>query len=86
MTFVPSSLLLLPLFGVYWFIQNYHYLEFRAHRLDGNRLLLESVIMGPFFTLAAWILVQHFKVFRAWLLSGLISHPRPTVASATGSE
>ena len=47
---MPTNLLLLPLLGGYWFIQNFHCTRFRARRLDGYRLLVESAFYGLLFT------------------------------------
>lgn len=52
---MPTNLLLLPLLGGYWFIQNFHWTRFRARRLDGYRLLVESAFYGLFFSCIAWI-------------------------------
>ena len=55
---MPTNLLLLPLLGGYWFIQNFHGTRFRARRLDGYRLLVESAFYGLLFTCIAWITSQ----------------------------
>src|ERR1035441_1352323 len=51
---MPTNLLLLPLLGGYWFIQNFHGTKFRARRLDGYRLLVESAFYGLVFSSIAW--------------------------------
>src|SRR5258708_3535527 len=39
---MPANLLLLPLLGGFWFVHFCYLFKFRAQRLDGYRLLLES--------------------------------------------
>jgi hypothetical protein len=43
---VPTNLLILPLLAGFWFIHFCHYFRFRAQRLDGYRLLIESSLAG----------------------------------------
>jgi hypothetical protein len=43
---VPTNLLILPLLAGFWFINFCHYFRFRAQRLDGYRLLIESSLAG----------------------------------------
>jgi hypothetical protein len=49
---VPSNLLVLPLLAGFWFIHFCHYFRFRAQRLDGYRLLIESSIAGALLFLS----------------------------------
>lgn len=67
---MPTNLLLLPLLGGYWFIQNFHCTKFRARRLDGYRLLVESAFYGLVFTVVAWVLsgtvTQHIPSVAIW--------------------
>lgn len=49
---VALNLLLLPLIGGYWFIDNTHRLSFRAKGLSHYRLLFEAALWG-FFALSA---------------------------------
>lgn len=50
---MPSNLLLLPLLGGYWFIHSCYVLRFRAYRMDGYRLLLDSSFAGVIFAAVA---------------------------------
>jgi hypothetical protein len=43
---MPTNLLLLPLLGGFWFVHLCYLFRFRAQRLDGYRLLLESAFFG----------------------------------------
>src|SRR3954453_8329114 len=43
---LPTNLLLLPLLGGFWFVHFCYLFKFRAQRLDGYRLLLESAFLG----------------------------------------
>ena len=70
---MPTNLLLLPLLGGYWFINNFQCTRFRARRLDGYRLLVESAFYGLVFS------------FIAWAASRLIIQNLPSVAILWGS-
>lgn len=54
---MPYNLLLLPLLGGFLFLHQIYALRFRAQRLDGNRLLLESAAYGAGLLLAARMVV-----------------------------
>jgi hypothetical protein len=54
---VPTNLLLLPLLGGYWFLHTLYYTRFRSQRLDGYRLLLESLIAGVLFAVSGRLAV-----------------------------
>jgi hypothetical protein len=53
---VPTNLLILPLLAGFWFIHFCHYFRFRAQRLDGYRLLIESSIAGAFLFLVGRVI------------------------------
>lgn len=48
---MPTNLLILPLLAGFWFIHFCHYFRFRAQRLDGYRLLIESSLAWAFLFL-----------------------------------
>ena len=54
---MPYNLLLLPLLGGFLFLHRTSAFRFRAQRLDGNRLLLESAIYGALLLFAARLVV-----------------------------
>jgi hypothetical protein len=54
---MPSNLLFIPLLGGYWFAHHWYSSKFRAHRMDGYRLLLDSAVYGVFFAAIARCLV-----------------------------
>ncbi|HEY4573564.1 MAG TPA: hypothetical protein VIJ26_06370, partial [Thermoanaerobaculia bacterium] len=50
---MPTNLLLLPLLGGFWFVHFCYFFRFRAQRLDGYRLLLESAFFGLLLSVPA---------------------------------
>lgn len=59
---MPANLLLLPLLGGYWFVHFCYYFRFRAQRLDGYWLLLESAIAGVAFAALSRLIVGGLKL------------------------
>jgi hypothetical protein len=57
---MPYNLLLLPLLGGFLFLHIAHLFRFRAQRLDGYRLLVESAIAGACLLTLARVLVVAF--------------------------
>ncbi len=55
---MPTNLLLLPLLAGYFLLHQFNYTRFRAQRLDGYRLLLESAFVGLVLAGAVRILVS----------------------------
>src|SRR5579859_8299664 len=60
---MPANLLILPLLAGFWFVHFCHYFRFRAQRLDGYRLLLESAIAGAFLFLGARMVTHALILF-----------------------
>lgn len=56
---MPSNLLLLPFLAGYLFLHSFHFTKFRAQRLDGYRLLMESAAVGLVLALTGWVSAQH---------------------------
>lgn len=54
---MPPNLLVLPLLGGYCFVHLVHFLRFRAQRLEGYRLLMESAIAGVLLLLLSRAIV-----------------------------
>lgn len=78
---MPTNLLILPLLAGFWFIHFCHYFRFRAQRLDGYRLLIESSLAGAilflFGRVTTYVLVSHTPVgpvvSRWWLAFAPVS-------------
>jgi hypothetical protein len=74
---MPTNVLLLPLLAGYWFVHNFYYTRYRAQRLDGYRLLLESALTGVGFAiigrLAAKLLTASTWSLPRWLANLWIS-------------
>lgn len=63
---MPTNLLLFPLLGGFWFVHFCFFSRFRAQRLDGYRLLLESAFFGmPLSLLARLITYGWPRYFEA---------------------
>lgn len=58
---MPYNLLLFPLLSGYLFLHAAHYFRFRAQRLDGYRLLIESAIAGTVVGAIARALIVLFS-------------------------
>lgn len=67
---MPYNLLLLPLLGGFLFLHLCHRFRFRAQRLDGNRLLVESAVAGAVLLLLSRLLVTTFGITRLGQLLG----------------
>lgn len=52
---MPWNLLILPLVGGYYIISRYNYFKFKQQRLDRQRLIFDSVIMGVVLISATFI-------------------------------
>jgi hypothetical protein len=65
-----NALLALILLGGFWFINQFHFTRFRAQRLDGYRLLMESAAAGVFLIIGArivtWVLRSVPAVSSFW--------------------
>lgn len=57
---MPTNLLLLPVLGGFCFVHFCYFLNFRAQRLDGYRLLLESALYGLLLTLPAHLITYYW--------------------------
>ncbi|MFL6194641.1 MAG: hypothetical protein ACJ75H_10760 [Thermoanaerobaculia bacterium] len=57
---MPTNLLLLPLLGGFWFVHFCYFFRFRAQRLDGYRLLLESAFFGLLFIVPARLITYYW--------------------------
>jgi hypothetical protein len=57
---MPTNLLLLPVLGGFCFVHFCYFLNFRAQRLDGYRLLLESALWGLLLTLPARLITYYW--------------------------
>jgi hypothetical protein len=57
---MPTNLLLLPLLGGFWFVHFCYFFRFRAQRLDGYRLLLESAFFGLLLSVPARLLTYYW--------------------------
>lgn len=62
---MPTNLLLLPLLGGFWFVHFCYLFKFRAQRLDGYRLLLESAFFGLLLILPARLIAYFWPRFSA---------------------
>jgi hypothetical protein len=60
---MPFNILLLPLLGGYIFISSWNRTRFRALRLSGNKLILESAIAGTFFLVLSFSLTRVVRIF-----------------------
>lgn len=56
---MPTNLLLLPLLGGFWFVHFCYFFRFRAQRLDGYRLLLESAFFGLLLIVPARVITYY---------------------------
>jgi hypothetical protein len=56
---MPTNLLLLPLLGGFWFVHFCYFFRFRAQRLDGYRLLLESAFFGLLLIVPARLITYY---------------------------
>lgn len=56
---MPTNLLLLPLLGGFWFVHFCYVFRFRAQRLDGYRLLLESAFFGLLLIVPARLITYY---------------------------
>lgn len=63
---MPTNFLILPLLAGFLFVNISHRFRFRAQRLDGYRLLLESAFAGAVLVTAARILVVGFRYTPWW--------------------
>jgi hypothetical protein len=57
---MPTNLLLLPVLGGFCFVHFCYFLNFRAQRLDGPRLLLESALYGLLLTIPARLITYYW--------------------------
>ncbi len=55
---MPFNILLLPLLGGYIFISNWNRTRFRALRLSGNKLILESAVAGVSFLVISFAITR----------------------------
>lgn len=60
---MPTNLLLLPLLGGFWFVHFCYFFKFRAQRLDGYRLLLESALFGLLLIIPARLITYFWPRF-----------------------
>jgi hypothetical protein len=58
---MPWNVLLLPLVGGYSTLHFFYYSRFRAHRLEGHRLLLDSALVGLALITAARLFILLLK-------------------------
>lgn len=83
---MPTNLLLLPLLGGYWFIHNFQCTRFRARRLDGYRLLVESAFYGLVFSFIAWAvsraIIQNLPSVAIWWRGVTPTPPIPYLGTA----
>ena len=61
---MPFNVLLLPLLGGYIFISSWNRTRFRALRLSGNKLILESAIAGILFLAIAYAITSIVGFYR----------------------
>ena len=57
---MPTNLLLLPLLGGFWLVHFCYFFRFRAQRLDGYRLLLESAFSGLLLSVPARLITYYW--------------------------
>lgn len=60
---MPTNLLLLPLLGGFWFVHFCYLFRFRAQRLDGYRLLLESAFFGLLLSVPARLITYYWPSY-----------------------
>ncbi len=60
---MPTNLLLLPLLGGFWFVHFCYFFRFRAQRLDGYRLLLESAFFGLLLIIPARLITYYWPFY-----------------------
>src|SRR5215470_20055792 len=85
---MPYNLLLLPLLGGYILVHLCHYLRFRAQRLDGYRLLIESAIAGVVLVILSRgvvVALRHTPVGAFAMAVAPAFAPFPYVGTAIGS-
>ncbi len=65
------DLLLLPLLGGYWFLNTFNYTKYYHQRIERQRLIFNSLIIGFFLSLIGltidYILLSKFLAFRKYL-------------------
>lgn len=83
---MPNNLLLVPLLAGFLFLHFTHVFRFRAQRLDGYRLLMESAIAGALLaSISRFVLVNlESSSFGAWL-AGHWRHFAPFEYSGTAA-
>jgi len=59
---MPFNILLLPLLGGYYFISTNYYLKFKLQRLDRQRLLFDSILIGVILSTVSFTFISliHF--------------------------
>jgi hypothetical protein len=57
---MPTNLLLFPLLGGFLFVHSCYFFRFRAQRLDGYRLLLESAFFGLLLSVPARLITYYW--------------------------
>jgi hypothetical protein len=67
---MPSNLLILPLLAGYCFLHLFSFTKYRAQRLDGHRLILESALLGIALSGIGWLVAARLGnipwVLAAW--------------------
>jgi len=58
---MPFNILLLPILGGYYFISNHYYYKFKLQRLDSQKLLFDSILVGVLFSIISYIIIASIQ-------------------------